>query len=57
MLEHSTQYKHWCFVDRPAELEAIKQHKEARYRKAYQRILNKNPQAEIQVIYVKKFLT
>jgi hypothetical protein len=49
MLEHSTQYKHWCFANRKAELDAIKQEKESKYRKTYQKILNKNPQANIQV--------
>ena len=54
MLEHSTQYKNWCFSTRKAELDAIKQEKETKYRKAYQRMLNKNPQADIPVIIVKK---
>jgi len=51
MLEHATQYINWCFVSRENDLEAIKQQKITKYRKMYQKVLNKNPQAEIQVNY------
>ncbi len=58
MLEHSTQYLNWCFVNKEKELEAHRQQKITKYRKIYQKVLNKNPQADIQVrnIYIKKYL-
>ncbi len=58
MLEHSTQYLNWCFVNKEKELESHRQQKITKYRKIYQKVLNKNPQADIQVrnIYIKKYL-
>jgi len=49
MLEHSTQYINWCFVNKEKDLENLKQQKITKYRKIYQKVLNKNPQAEIQL--------
>ena len=56
MLEHSTQYLNWCFVNKEKQLEEHKQQKITKYRKIYQKVLNKNPQAEIQVRFSQKIL-
>lgn len=49
MLEQSTQYKHWCFINREAELKKIMDDKDTKYKKAYQKVQNSNPQADINV--------
>ena len=49
MIEHSTQYRNWFFPQEREDLKSLIQQKETKYQKEYQKILNKFPQADIQV--------
>ena len=51
MLEHSTQYRNWCFKEKDEEFKKIIQNKLNYYRKIYQKIAryDTKPANEIQV--------